>query len=126
MKTTLKVINKTKNKVICDCAKLYPGLLKYLGLMFSPPLKKSSGVILQISSKDRPNLGIHMLFVFYKISAIWLNEKNKVVKVSKAYPFISILTCKQPSSKILECPTKIIDKNLISIGDELEILENKQ
>lgn len=121
---TIKVINKTKNKVLCDKALICSGLLKYLGLMFSLPLKKHQGIILQISSRDKPNLGIHMLFVFFKISAIWLNQKNKIVKIAKAYPFISILTCKESSSKILECPTKVIDKKLVNIGDELEFLEN--
>lgn len=119
----LKVINQTKNKIICDEAKLYSGISKYLGLMFSFPLKKSQGILIQISKKDKSNLGIHMLFVFFKISAIWLNEKNRVVKITKAYPFISLLTCKESSNKILECPTKIIDKNLVSIGDELEFLQ---
>ena len=124
-KTSLLVINKTKNKVICDKAFVYSGLLKYLGLIFSPPLKKHRGVLLEISARDKPNLGIHMLFVFYKISAIWLNEKNKVVKIAKAYPFISILSCSGQSNKILEGPTSIIDRKLVSVGDQLELLENK-
>jgi len=69
---------------------------KIMGLMFSG--KRS---LLFVFRKEQ-KAGIHMLFVFFPIIVVWLNEKKKITRCSVARPFISF-----PSGKgkyVLEVP----------------------
>jgi len=66
------------------------------GLMFS---KKKS---LLFSFKKEQNIGIHMLFVFFPIIAVWIDKNKKIKKVKVMRPFISLH--EEKANYLLEIP----------------------
>ncbi len=74
---------------------------KFSGLMFS--LREKQRALL-FSFKKPTRLAIHSLFVFYSFLAIWLDDKNKAIKISIIKPFTPFVMPKKPFSKLIEIP----------------------
>ena len=51
------------------------------GLMFSKRLRKNEGMLFVFPSSRQ--VDIHMLFVFFPIDAIWIDEKGFIVHVAR-------------------------------------------
>ncbi|MEM4396198.1 MAG: DUF192 domain-containing protein [Candidatus Woesearchaeota archaeon] len=83
------------------------------GLMFSKPK------VVFFDFKKIGYVSIHMFFVFFPIYAVVLDEKYKVIKIKKLYPFISFFSFK--SKYLIEIPESIFKKYKIKEGDELEL-----
>tara|TARA_Y100000310_G_scaffold216748_1_gene217811 strand:- start:7411 stop:7725 length:315 start_codon:yes stop_codon:yes gene_type:complete len=78
-------------------------LSKFKGLMFTFPLKKGWGVLLENSSESIYNSSIHMFFVFYPIDVVWLDSGFKVVDVKRSVkPFTPIVFPKRKAKYVLE------------------------
>ncbi|QQG38737.1 MAG: DUF192 domain-containing protein [Candidatus Woesearchaeota archaeon] len=98
----IKIGNKRlKIKVCAD------SLSQAIGLMFS----RQKNILFKFDKEDLHS--IHMLFVFYPLDIVWIN-KNKVVDVKKAYPFISYLIPKTKAKYVLETSLN----SGIKIGDK--------
>ncbi len=95
---------RIENYKICDTY-----LSKAFGLMFS---RKRN--LIFIFDKER-QVSLHMLFVFFSLTAIYLNENKEVVYTKKLFPFISICNPKEKAKYILE----LIDNTDIKIGDKI-------
>jgi uncharacterized membrane protein (UPF0127 family) len=74
---------------------------KFSGLMFSS--KKNARALL-FSFKKPTRLAIHSFFVFYPFLAIWLDDKNKIIKMSIIKPFNPIIKPKKSFLKLIEIP----------------------
>jgi len=57
---------------------------KFKGLMLCPTLSENSGIILVESADSRLSTAIHMLFMRFDITAIWVNDQMEVVDVKIA------------------------------------------
>ena len=126
MKLKVKITNTTRNaqkpkafgaqgKVIAANAELCTSLFsKAKGLMFS---KKSEKALVFDFGKEK-RIDLHMLFVFYPIDVIFLNNKLKVVELKENFmPFTFYLSRKKAryvietnSGKIRETGTKLGNK----------------
>ena len=84
-----------KNLKICN------ELEKFSGLMFSP---KENARALLFNFKKPTRLAIHSFFVFYPFLAIWLDNKNKIVKISVVKPFTPFVMPKKSFLKLIEIP----------------------
>ena len=71
------------------------------GLMFS---KKKN---LLFEFRKEQNVGIHMLFVFFPIIAVWIDKNKKIKNVKRMKPFVSFH--EEKAKYILEIP---FDKKL--------------
>ena len=56
---------------------------KIMGLMFS----KRKNLLFVFDRKQK--IGIHMLFVFFRIIAVWIDEKGRITRIKAMRPFIS-------------------------------------
>ena len=54
--------------------------------------------------KKPVKLAIHSFFVFYPFLAIWLDNKNKAVKISVVKPFTLFVKPKKSFLKLIEIP----------------------
>lgn len=74
---------------------------KFSGLMFSSR-KNARALLFKFNKPTR--LAIHSFFVFYPFLAIWLDEKNKAVKISVVKPFNPFVKPKKSFTKLIEIP----------------------
>ena len=86
------------------------------GLMFSKKLNKNQVVLIERPKESISNSTIHMFFVFQKLKIAWLNKNKEVIDLRTAYPFLSILSPKQPAKYILEMSPQNTE---IRIGSKL-------
>lgn len=57
--------------------------------------------LLFVFEKEK-RISLHMLFVFFPIRAIGLNERKKVISIKKLFPFISLYYTKEKAKYIIE------------------------
>jgi uncharacterized membrane protein (UPF0127 family) len=95
-------------------------LSRLKGLMFNISNKKKNFAYL-FFFKKKVKHSIHMLFVFYAIDIVFLNEKSIVVeKVSKLKPFRYYFP-KNEYTGFIELQQGFIEKNKIKTGDKFSI-----
>jgi len=105
--------NVTRKKIIIKKIKFADTEAKQaIGLMFSRKSKFNYCLIFSRPTSSILGSSIHMMFVFYPISVIFLNERKKVVDIKKkVIPFL-FYSPKKPAKYILELP---IETNLNSV-----------
>jgi len=90
---------------------------KLKGLMFEPSLADHSGILLDEQSDSSVTTSIHMLFMNFDITAVWINSNKQVVDVKLAKKWALAYFPKRPARYILETsPARIND---FAIGDQL-------
>jgi uncharacterized membrane protein (UPF0127 family) len=87
------------------------------GLMFHLPLKDAG----MIFTFNRDVLAaIHMLFVFFPIDILWLNEQQEVVQVKeRILPFTPHVSPRVKSRFFIELPAGTIQKTKTKEGDRI-------
>ncbi len=81
------------------------------------------GIGLMFKSRNTPNLlfsfnkdtrvRIHSLFVFFPFLALWLDDKNSVIKLAVIQPFRVKLPTAQSFRKIVEIPINKSNREII-------------
>jgi len=104
LKEIMKLIKKLKigldgKHIIVKNVFLEDKLGKFIGLMFS---EREKAPILLFEMKKPAS--IHSFFVFFPFIALWLDDKNHVVKWKIVRPFTFYVSCKGKFSKIIEVP----------------------
>jgi len=77
-------------------------LTQLRGLTFRSHLSRDEGLILVGMSDSRLNSSIHMLFVSFNLSVIWINSAMKVVDKVLAKSWRPAYFSKQPARYVLE------------------------
>ena len=114
------LINKVNDIVIADKVKIYRDFFhKTKGLMFSRPLRKGEAIILVADNEGVMETTIHMLFVFFSIDVVWLNEKKEVVDKKKGIKMFSPLIVPSKPAKYVVELRKGASRHTF-IGDKLE------
>lgn len=91
---------------------------RFRGLMLHAPLQENEGALLVESSDSRMDSAIHMLFMNFDITAVWINAKNVVVDVKLARKWRPAYIPQKPARYILETHAHQI--NQFNIGDRIE------
>ena len=85
--------------------------------MFAPSLPANYGILLDEQSDSTLNTSIHMLFMNFDITAVWIDSNRQVVDVKVAKKWALAYFPKSPARYILETSTDRFDD--YSIGDQL-------
>jgi len=93
----MKIKINSKEYEIVPCMSVFS---KFLGLMFS----KKKNLMFYFPVKTKPL--IHMFFVFYPITIIFLDEFYRILDYKYIYPF-QVYLPKYKAKYILEIPEKI-------------------
>ena len=94
---------------------------KFLGLMFRKNLEPFSGLIFIEKKPSIINTSIHMLFMNFDITVLWLDETWFIVDKALAKKWHPAYSPKKPAKYTLEIhPERFND---FSIGDTLRLLE---
>ena len=87
------------------------------GLTFRRTLGDDEGLLLVGHRESRAGSAIHMIFVFFPIAVVWLDEGGRVVDVRLARPFRLLYVPRAPARDLLEGPTALLER--VSVGDQL-------
>ena len=111
----------TKKKIIIKKIKLADTSFKQgLGLMFSRRSRFNYCLIFPRPYSSIIGSSIHMMFVFYPITVVFLDDKKRVVDIiKKAKPFRLFYNPKKPAKYILELPITT-NINFVKINDKLK------
>ena len=88
------------------------------GLMFRKELEDTA-LLFILKRPERVN--IHMLFVFFPIDILFLDEDRRVAETGRLNPFTGLKRSKTKISYVVELPAGIIEKHSIKAGDKLTL-----
>lgn len=112
------IFNKTSNRIIINKSERAVSWKGLKGLMFEKPEKFDYGLIFDILKESRINASVHMVFVFFPICIVYLNENKRVVDKAILKPFLPNYTPKKSARYFIELP---VSKNsMVFIGDYVE------
>ena len=90
---------------------------KLVGLMFSKGLPPDGGLILVDTQESKFNSAIHMMFVNYDITVLWLDKDGVVVDKALAKRWRLFYMPKQPAQYVVELHRDRFDD--YAIGEQL-------
>jgi uncharacterized membrane protein (UPF0127 family) len=91
---------------------------KFLGLMFRKEIAVNEGIVFLYDKESIVNATIHMLFMRFPISVVWVNQDNIIVDKALAKPWRLAYSPKKPANTIYEIHANVIDE--FQIGDKME------
>ena len=83
---------------------------KTIGLMFS---RRQKSKIMLFEFRKPTKMRIHSYFVFFPFLAIWLDNKNTIIRIKKIKPFETSNGIKESYFKLIEIPLNNKNKKLI-------------
>jgi uncharacterized membrane protein (UPF0127 family) len=94
---------------------------KFIGLMFSRELKPDHGVILVENNETRINSAIHMMFMNYDITVLWLDKQMVIIDKVLAKKWVPFYIPKKPAQYIVEIHQSKYSE--YSIGEKLILFD---
>jgi len=92
-------------------------LCRLRGLTFRRRLGRDEALLLVGGREGRVEAAIHMLFVFFPIAVVWLDEEGRVVDRCLARPFRPLYVPRAAARDVLEGPPALLER--IALGDVL-------
>lgn len=96
---------------------------KFMGLMFVKSLPDYSGIVLVETSESRINTAIHMLFMNFDITTVWVNARHEVVDVILAKKWHLSYVPRQKAQYVIELNNSHL--NDFHVGDRLQFENEK-
>lgn len=90
----------------------------FKGLMFRFSLPDDEGLIFVRRGMSVTNTTIHMLFCFFAIGVIWVDDQMRVVDAKLAKPWRPFYAPRGPAQYFIEARPAILER--VAIGDQLE------
>lgn len=117
----MKLINASKpeRKAIKDIKACHTFFQKWLGLMFIKELGPDEGMVLMEKKESRISTAIHMLFMSFDITVLWLDKNLAVVDKTLAKKWRPFYMPKKPAQYVLELHKNQF--NNYAVGDKLMI-----
>jgi hypothetical protein len=113
------LINKSTNKVVMQNVRIaHSFFAKLRGLMFERKANFNYALIMPLDRETRIRASIHMLFVFFPIAVLFIDENKRVVDKALLKPFTLNYTPKAKCKYIIELPAEKFDE--FAINDRAE------
>ena len=87
------------------------------GLQFVTHLPENEGLLFVSSYEGRVHTAIHMMFMFFSIAVVWLDQSGAVVDKKLAKPWRLSYTPKEPAQYFIEANPSLLDR--VEIGTRL-------
>jgi uncharacterized membrane protein (UPF0127 family) len=114
--------NKKTGEIILGRARMCRSFWCHLrGLQFVSHLPEDEGLLFVTHVESRANTTIHMFFMLFSISVIWMDSSGKVVDLCTAKPWRPAYAPRVPAQYYLEANTALLNK--VQIGDVLQFDE---
>ncbi|HDN79934.1 MAG TPA: DUF192 domain-containing protein [Chloroflexi bacterium] len=117
------LVNKTKGIVLAEKVKICRTFWgKARGLMFRRNLNPGEALVFVNHRSSRMEASIHMLFVFFPIAVVWLDEQGRVVDKTLAKPFRLWYVPSLPARYYIEGHPHLLRE--VEVGDEISFEES--
>jgi len=114
--------NAETNQIVLARVRLCESFLCHLrGLQFVPRLPDDEGLLFVTKSESRTNTAIHMFFMFFSISVVWLDRDYVVVDKQLAKPWRPMYAPQRAAQYYLEALPQVLER--VQIGDRLRFDE---
>jgi hypothetical protein len=112
----MRIINITKNTILADNVTLArTALTRLKGLLFEKELKKGEALII------RPCNSIHTFFMRFKIDVLFVDSKNRIIKIYKEIRPFRLTPVYFKSAFSIELPSGTAAATNTSESDQLSI-----
>ena len=120
MTTYCKIHNTTQNQTLLARAQWCADFgSKLRGFTFRRDLAANEGLVLVVANDNRVNTSIHMLFVFFDLAVIWVNDAGQVVDKRLAKPWRLAYVPQAPARYVIEGHPALLEK--VNLGDRLTL-----
>lgn len=75
------------------------------------------GLIIASPRENRVDAGIHMLFMYFDLGIVWVNEAYEVVETAYAKKWVSMIVPKKPARYVLEIVPERLGE--FQVGDKV-------
>lgn len=121
MITYRQVQLKENGRILLPHAKWCNGFSSKLrGFTWHRHLAPDEGLVLVEKADSRANTAIHMLFVFFDLGVIWVDQTGQVVDKTVAKAWRPFYMPQAPACYVIEGHPTILEQ--IQIGDTIEFL----
>jgi uncharacterized membrane protein (UPF0127 family) len=118
-----RIHNTTRNKTLLARAKWCDNFTSKLrGFTFRRYLAEDEGLVLVEGSDNRVSTGIHMLFVFFDLAVIWVNNERQVVDTVLARPWRPAYVPQAPARYVIEGHPRLLDE--VAVGEHVEFINS--
>jgi uncharacterized membrane protein (UPF0127 family) len=94
---------------------------KLRGFTFRRTLPQDEGLVLVENQDSRVSTAIHMLFVFFDLGIIWVNDAGEIVDTTVARPWRLAYAPQAPARYVIELHPSLLDR--VQVGDHLRFEE---
>lgn len=122
MSTYRKIIHQESGRTLVEQALWCNTFLtKLRGFTFRRTWKPGDGLVLVEGSDSRISTSIHMLFVFFDLGVLWVNDSGQLVDKTVAKPWRLSYVPQAPARYVIESHPDIVDQ--VSVGDMIAFSE---
>jgi len=113
-----KIIHQESGQTLIEQAKWCKSFVSKLrGFSWRRTWLDGDGLVLVEGSDSRVSTAIHMLFVFFDLGVIWVNDAGQIVDTTVAKPWGLSFAPKAPARYVIEGHPEIIKR--VAIGDTI-------
>ena len=94
------------------------------GLMFRRHLAEDEGLLFVYRRASVGGAAIQMIFVFFPIAAVWLDEEVREISATLARPWRPFYAPAAPAHYLIEARPALLDR--VAVGDQLVFSEQAQ
>jgi uncharacterized membrane protein (UPF0127 family) len=120
-KTHVDVVNRRTGEVLARSARWCSSRASRLrGLQYRRRLEPGEALILVKPADSIFNSSIHMLWVFFPIAAVWINNQGRVTSTRLARPWRPYYASPEPARYVLEAAPELLKR--VKVGDEIDFV----
>lgn len=113
-----KIIHQESGRTLVEQAKWCNTFTtKLRGFTFRRSWKSGDGLVLVEKNDTRVNTAIHMLFVFFDLGVLWVNDAGQLVDKAVARPWRLSYVPQAPARYVIEAHPDIVEH--VAIGDTI-------
>ncbi len=120
--STRQIIHVESGETLIPQARWCDGFgSKLRGFTFWRTLGPQDGLVLVEAKDNRVNTAIHMLFVFFDLGVIWVNDAGEVVGTVVAQPWRLSYMPPAPARYVIEGQPELVER--VQVGDHIKFVE---
>ncbi|MFZ0546619.1 MAG: DUF192 domain-containing protein [Candidatus Promineifilaceae bacterium] len=122
MSTYRKIIHQESGRTLVEKAKWCNTFTtKLRGFTFRRIWQPGDGLVLVEKNDNRVGTAIHMLFVFFDLGVLWVNDAGEIVDKTVARPWRLSYVPQAPARYVIEAHPDIVAQ--VSVGDLIAFSE---
>jgi len=122
--STRRVVHVESGRVLLPRARWCDSFATRLrGFTFRRSLAADEGLVLVEGADSRVSAAITMLFVFFDLAVIWVNDAGRVIDTTLARAWQPSYTPQAPARYVVEGHPSLLQQ--VKTGDHIQFLESK-